>query len=502
MVSQSVLKTIITFCAVLTLCFTAAAEEASEKKGPEAGEPASFTSSDRVTINGKSVSYDVTAKETFLLDDKDQPAASIFSFSYVRQGETNPENRPVMFVFNGGPGSASLWLHMGVIGPKLVDVATDKPDDDGAPPYPIVSNPYSMLDEADLVFIDPVGTGYSRLLEDGEGKDHWGVKQDAHSVGRFIRRWLTENKRWGSPKYLAGESYGTTRAAALVAELNDQYNDVALNGVILISAILDFELDSGNYGYLSSVPTQAAIGWYHNKVDRSAWNNDFDAFLADARDFAAREFATALILGQTMDDAEMATVISRYASLTGLSEQYLKRARIRVDVGRFMKELLRDQGLTVGRYDGRYTGRDADDVGEYTYYDPSGYAMDSAFTGAMNDYMTRILNIEMNRDYEVLSYAVNEGWQSKTGGGSGGPGYTNVVEGLARGMRENKDLRVLLAAGYYDQATPMFGAELSLAEPGVPMDRVETTYYPAGHMMYLDKGSLKKLSDDLHAFVK
>ena len=330
----SIAKTVISCCAAMALTCSAIAEDkADETKGPAAGDPVSFSSTDRATINGKTISYDVKAGETFLLNDKDQPDASIFSFSYIKQGETDPTQRPVMFVFNGGPGSASLWLHMGVIGPKLVDVATDTPDDDGAPPYPIINNPYSMLDEADLVFIDPVGTGYSRVLEDGEGKDHWGIKQDAHSVGRFIRRWLTENKRWGSPKYLAGESYGTTRAAALVAELNDDYNDVALNGVILISAILDFELDSGNYGYLSSVPTQAAIGWYHNKVDRTAWNNDFDAFLADARKFAAGDYATALILGQTMPDADMAAVISEYSALTGLAEDYLRRARIRVDVG-------------------------------------------------------------------------------------------------------------------------------------------------------------------------
>lgn len=480
----------------------AAEPKQDEKKGPEAGEPAVFTSTGKVTIGGQLINYDITAKETFLLDKKDEAKASIFSFSYIKKGVSDPATRPVMFVFNGGPGSASLWLHMGTFGPKRVDVATDKPTDDGAPPYPIVDNSHSILDVADLVFIDPVGTGFSRVLEDGKGEEHWGVDQDANSVGRFIRRWLTENKRWASPKYLAGESYGTTRAAALVAELNDRYNDVAFNGVILVSAILDFETDRGSYGYIGSIPTQAAIGWHHNKVDKAKWNNDFDAFLKDARDFAVSDYAKSLLLGQLQDHQAHDATVQRYAEFTGLKPAYIERARLRVGVGRFMKELLRDEGLTLGRYDGRYTGRDDDDVGERAKSDPSGYAMDAAFTAAMNDYMTRQLGIEMRQDYTVLSYEVNRNWKSLEGGGSGGPGYTNVVPGLARGMRENKDMKVMLASGYYDQATPFFAAEISLAEPGVPQDRLVKTYYPAGHMMYLDKGSLEQLAIDVRAFVK
>lgn len=496
-------KLMLVFAAIFALqSFAFADDKKDEKSGPEAGEPASFTSTGKVTINGQTITYDVAAKETFLLDDKDQPNASIFSFSYIKQGEKDPSKRPVMFIFNGGPGSASLWLHMGVFGPKRVDVATDSPTDDGAPPYPVIDNVYSLIDVADLVFIDPVGTGFSRVLEDGEGKDHWGVEQDARSVGRFIRRWLTENKRWSSPKYLAGESYGTTRAAALVAELNDRYNDVAFNGVILVSAILDFEASRGSLGYAGLMPTQAAIGWYHGKVDKSKWNGDFDRFMAEARQFSSRELVPALVMGQSMPHMDHDAIVERYAEFTGLKPAYIEGARLRIGVGRFMKELLRDEGLTLGRYDGRYVGRDDDDVGEYAEADPSGYAMDAAFTAAMNDYMSRWLGVEMNRDYKVLSYEVNQGWQSVTGGGSGGPGYTNVVPGLARGMRENKDMKVMLASGYYDQATPFYAAELSLEAPGVPTDRVVRTYYPAGHMMYLDKGSLEQLSKDVRAFVQ
>ena len=490
--------------AIAAVSFSSASfadEKKADKKGPEAGEPASFKSTDKAVINGKTMSYDVIAEETFLLNKKDEPDASIFSFSYIKQGEGDPAKRPVMFVFNGGPGSASLWLHLGTFGPKRVDVATDSPTDDGAPPYPLVNNTHSLLDVADLVFIDPVGTGFSRVLEDGDGADHWGIEEDAQSVGHFIRRWLTKHKRWASPKYLAGESYGTTRAAALVAELNDRYNDVAFNGVVLVSAILDFETDRGSYGYIGSIPTQAAIGWYHNKVDRSKWNNDFDAFLTDARSFAVREYGPALFMGQDMPHQEHDQVVQKYAQFTGLKPAYIERARLRVGVGRFMKELLRDEGLTLGRYDGRYTGQDEDDVGERADADPSGYAMDAAFTAAMNDYMTRNLGVEMDRGYTVLSYDVNRAWKSVKGGGSGGPGFTNVVPGLARGMRENKDMKVMLASGYYDQATPFYAAEISLAEPGVPTDRVVKTYYPAGHMMYLDKGSLEQLGKDIRAFV-
>lgn len=494
------IRSLIAAFAISTLSTTAIAQDATteEPAGPPAGEPAVFTSEDSVRINGQTINYDVTAKETYFFNEKDAPDASIFSFSYVKKGVADPTTRPVMFVFNGGPGSASLWLHMGVIGPKIVDVATDGPQDDGAPPYPIIDNPHSMLDVADLVFIDPIGTGYSRVLEDGDAADHWGVEEDAQSVGNFIRRWLTENKRWGSPKYIAGESYGTTRAAALAEELNSGYNDVALNGIMLISAILDFDTFLEQVGLF---PTHAAIGWYHNKVDRSAWNNDFDAFQAEARTFATDTLAPALLKGQGLPAEEKSAVISRYSDFTGLSEDYLNRANMSVDVGRFMKELLRDQGLSVGRYDGRYTGVEEEGVGEYTWDDPSGYAMDSAFTGAMNDYMTRFLNIDIPRPYEVLSFGPGSKWKSVSGGGSGGPGFTNVVPGLGEAMRQNKDLRVLLAGGWFDQATPLFSAELSLQAYGVPQDRIVKAYYDAGHMMYLERSELEKLSEDMHDFV-
>lgn len=488
--------------AALSLSTAALAQDGKdEPKGPPAGEPAIYTSSDSVRINGKTINYDVTAKETFFFDEKDAPNASIFSFSYIAKGTGDPTKRPVMFVFNGGPGSASLWLHMGVVGPKIVDVATDGPQDDGAPPYPIIDNPHSLLDVTDLVFIDPVGTGYSRVLEDGDTADHWGVDEDARSVGNFIRRWLTENKRWGSPKYLAGESYGTTRAAALAEELTGGYNDVALNGILLISAILDFEGSRGFIGEIGLMPTHAAIGWYYNKVDKAAWNNNFDAFIQDARDFASDTLAPALLKGQGISEGEEAAIIARYAALTGLKEDYLRRANMRVDVSRFMKEYLRDQSLTLGRFDGRYTGTEVDDVGEYTYDDPSGYAMDAAFTGSMNDYMTRFLGIDITRPYKVLPYGPGNNWKSVTGGGSTGPGYTNVVPGLGTAMRHNPEMKVLLASGYYDQATPFFAAELSLQAHGVPQDRVIRTYYEAGHMMYLERSELEQLGKDMHDFV-
>ncbi|MEM9234690.1 MAG: peptidase S10, partial [Pseudomonadota bacterium] len=346
-------------------------------------------------------------------------------------------------------------------------------------------------------------TGFSRALGDQDAKEFFGVEEDADVVGRFIRRWLTENERWASPKYLAGESYGTTRAGALVSNLTGRYNDVALNGVILVSAILDFETARGDLGTVGLLPTQAAIAWHHEKVDRDRWDNDFEDFLDDARNFAARELGPALMLGQGLPDTEHREVIREFSQYTGLSEDYLRRARMRVDVGRFMKELLRDEGLTVGRFDGRYTGVDSDDVGETAEADPSGYAMDSAYTGAMNDYLTRTLGVKMDRDYEVLSYDVNRSWKpGVSGGGSTGPGYTDVVPDLARGMRQNSEMRVLLASGYYDLATPFFAAEMSLQQPGVPQDRVERTYYPAGHMMYLHEPSLIQLGEDVRAFVE
>lgn len=507
-----------TVAAAVIFCLMSGAVFAQDKKGkhtgpeangPEAGEPRIFESTGAITLRGKKIKYQVRAGETFLRDKTDAAVASMFSVAYTKSGEKDPTKRPVAFVFNGGPGSASLWLHMGAIGPKRVDVSSDaadrddRPEDDGAAPFAIVDNPASMLDVADLVFIDPIGTGYSRVFGEEDPKNYYGVEEDAKSVGRFIRLWLTQNKRWNSPKYLAGESYGTTRAAALVRELTSGYTDVAFNGVILISAILDFQTarfaPGNDTPHVAFFPSMAAVGWYHAKVDRSAWGSDFDRFISEARTFAVRELAPALLMGTALPQDEYDRVAGRISAFTGLTEGYVKRARLRINNMHFMKELLRSDGLVVGRFDGRYTGKDSNDTGTRFEGDPSGYGMDAAYTAAVNDYFTRNLGIDIVRDYRVLE---GKRWNWTMEDHGGWPAYVNVAPWLGKGMRQNREMRVFLGAGWYDLATPFFGAEIAMQKNGIVADRVVTEYYDAGHMMYLREPSLMKLGKDLRKFIE
>lgn len=452
------------------------------------------------TFGGMSINYTTTAKETYLKAEDGTPKASIFSTSYVKDG-ADPA-RPVTFLFNGGPGSGSLWLHMGAFGPKRVAVPSDARDD-GAPPYAINDNPESLLDVTDLVFIDPVGTGFSHALGKTEAKDYWGVTADAKSVAQFIRIWLRENGRWNAPKFLGGESYGTTRSAAVVNQLEGSYNDVALSGVILISTILDFgaqaEVEGNEMVYVVSLPSMAATAWFHNKVaDRPA---TVEQFTAEARTFAAGDYLLALVKGNALGDAERTSIRQRLARFTGLSEAYLDKANLRVLPGRFFKELLRDRGLTVGRLDTRYTGKDLDSAGEQPDNDPSFYGIDGGYTAAFNAYVRETLGFKAEREYVTIG-GVSD-WDWKLGGNrEDSIYYLNVAPYLGRALRENSGLRIFVAQGYYDFATPFFGAEYALSRPGFPVDRIQFHYYGAGHMMYVRDPDLHKLATDIRAFIR
>jgi len=474
--------------------------EKAEKAAP-AAEPAPIVSVTQHSgrFGGTAVNYTATTGETFLRDKDGVAKAAIFSTAYVKSGPVDP-NRPVTFLFNGGPGSGSVWLHMGAFGPKRVVVPSDAKDD-AAPPYPIVDNPMSLLDVTDIVFIDPVGTGFSRALGKTDPKDFWGVTADAKSVAQFIRIWLRENGRWNAPKYLGGESYGTTRSAAVVNELEGEYNDVALNGVLLISTILDFglqaEVQGNEMAYVINVPSMAATAWYHNRVaDRP---QDVAAFVEEARAFATTEYTAALIKGSKLPAAERAAVRKRLARFTGLSEAFLDRADLRVSPGRFYKELLRDKGLTIGRLDSRYTGVDYDTAGEEPDNDPSFYGIDGAYTAAMNAYVRGDLKLKIDREYVTIGGVSDWDWRI---GGRDQNAYLNVTPYLAKAMRENSGLRVFVGQGYYDFATPFFGAEYALSRTGVPTDRITYSYYDAGHMMYVRETDLAKLSGDLRTFIR
>ena len=489
--------------AAILACMLAASAHATDEKPAEklADTPAPLVSITRHsgTFGGAKIAYTATARETYLKAEDGTPKASIFSTSYVKDG--NDPARPVTFLFNGGPGSGSLWLHMGAFGPKRVAIPSNGIDD-GAPPYPIRENPDSLLDATDIVFIDPVGTGFSKALGKTEAKSYWGVTADAKSVAEFIRIWLNENGRWNSPKYLGGESYGTTRTAAVANELEGRYNDVALNGLILISAVLDFgaqaEVQGNELQYVVALPTMAATAWYHGKVANRPV--DVAAFAAEARAFASGPYLAALMKGNALTGEERASVRAQLSRFTGLSEGFLDRADLRVSPGRFYKELLRDRGLTVGRLDSRYTGKDYDNAGETPDNDPSFYGIDAGYTAAMNAYARGELGFKADRQYVTIGGVSDWDWKLKGQGDS--DFYFNVAPYVGRTLRENSGSRVFVAAGWYDFATPFYGAELSLSRTGIPADRVQFHYYDAGHMMYVNDADRTKLSRDIRAFIR
>ena len=452
------------------------------------------------TFGGVRVPYTATIAETILTGDDDNPEAVIVTTSYVK----NPldKTRPVFFIYNGGPGSGSVWLQMGAFGPKRVAIPSDARDD-GAPPYPLVDNPDSLLDVADLVFIDPPGTGFSYLTPGTDKSKYYGLRQDARAVAQVIRRWINDNQRWSSPKYLGGESYGTTRTAMVVDELEGAtYNDVGLNGLILISTILDFagrEPTPGNeMAYVVTLPNMAAAAHYHGKVQAES----VEAIAQEAREFAIGPFASALLKGQDLPADERAAVRARLSQLTGLSEAYLERANLRVTAPRFYKELLRDRGLTIGRLDARYTGVDYDNAGEYPDNDPSFYGIDAGYTSAINQWAREGLGFETDRGYNSIGREPGSNWDWSLGSGFGRNAYLNVAPFIGRAMRQNSGLRVFNAQGWYDFATPFFGAEYSLNRVGIPQDRLTFKYYDAGHMMYVRDEDRGQLSDDLRAFIR
>lgn len=450
------------------------------------------------TFNGQKISYTAVTGETFLPGPDGKPRAAIFSTSYVKDGQD--PNRPVTFMFNGGPGSGSVWLHMGAFGPVRVAIPSDARDD-GAPPYPLVPNADSLLDVTDIVFIDPVGTGFSYAMPGVDPQDYWGVTQDAKSVAQFIRLWLNEHGRWNAPKFVGGESYGTTRSAAVLNQLEGEYNDVALNGVILISTILDFgagaDTAGNELGYALNIPSMATTALFHGKATHPG---GAAGIAADARAWASGPYLTALLKGNALSAEERATVRHDLARYTGLSEAFLDRANLRVTPDRFYKELLRDRGLTVGRLDSRYTGHDADSAGSEPDDDPSFYGIDGGYTAAINAYARTTLGYKTDRSYVTIG-GVGK-WDWRLNSGRDNDTYMNVAPYVSRALRENSGLKIFVAQGYYDFATPFYAAEYSLTRADFPKDRIQFHYYDAGHMMYVRDEDRAKLARDIRAFIK
>jgi carboxypeptidase C (cathepsin A) len=490
--------------AVSTLALTAPtiaqdAPKAEAAKSAAAPEAQIRTRDLAGTFGGQRIAYRATIADTILSDEAGKAEAVIVTTSYVKTPVDT--SRPVFFIYNGGPGSGSVWLQMGAFGPKRVAIPSDARDD-GAPPYPLLDNPDSLLDVADLVFIDPPGTGFSYLTQGTDAKKYYGLRQDGRAVAQVIRRWINDNGRWGSPKYLGGESYGTSRTAMVVDELEGStYNDVGLNGLILISTILDFagrEPTPGNeMAYVVTLPNMAAAAYYHGKVQAPS----VEAIVEEARRFAIGPFASALLKGQDLPQAEREAVRKQLARLTGLSEEYLEQADLRVTDQRFYKELLRDRGLTIGRLDARYTGKDFDNAGETPDNDPSFYGIDAGYTAAINQWARETLGYKTDRQYQSIGNVGGQ-WDWSLGSGWGRNAYLNIAPLIGKAMRQNSQLRLFNAQGYYDFATPFFGAEYSLKRTGIPQERITWKYYDAGHMMYVRDEDRAKLSADLRAFIK
>jgi carboxypeptidase C (cathepsin A) len=450
-----------------------------------------------IALHGTELAYTATAGTLLVRDAGDEPIGSFFYVAYTKDGE-NAGSRPLTFLYNGGPGSSSVWLHMGSLGPKRV------PTPDGAitrpAPYELVDNPQTLLDRSDLVFVDAMGTGFSRLAGKGTPKLFYGIDEDGAAFTKFIRRYITLNDRWNSPKFLFGESYGTTRSAVLAADLEEA--GISLSGVTLLSTVLDFNLLSPAPGedlaYVGFMPTQAAVAWYHDKIPNKP---SLAAFVAAAKAFADGAYAQALMRGDALGEGERHAIASRLASFLGIDPSFILNANLRVSPERFEKELLRSEHRTIGRLDGRFEGYDADSAGEAPEYDPTSSVITAAFTAEFNRYVRDDLGYKSDTDYLTTNYGVvNHDWSFKHGNDWGAP---SVVDDLRRAMTRNPHLRVFSASGYYDLATPFFATDYTLAHLGLPAElRAHITYgyYESGHMVYLHPQALAALRHDLEGF--
>jgi carboxypeptidase C (cathepsin A) len=458
-----------------------------------------------IKIGGQTIPYKATAATILLKNEKEEPTALIYSTAYTRTDAKDLTQRPIAFVYNGGPGSASLWLHMGAFGPRRV--LTANADATPPAPYKMTDNAGSLLDRADLVFIDPVGTGFSHAVGKAQDKDFWGVDSDVKSLAQFITTYVSRNDRWNSPKFLIGESYGTFRSAALSNYLQS-HEGMYFNGIVLISSVLDLGTLSFNPGedmpYVFYVPSYAATAWYH-KVLRDRPEN-LNAFLDEARSFAQTEYAAALMKGTKLSAAEKADIAKKLSRYTGLDEDYLVKANLRVNLPQFMEQLQRSRGLTTGRLDARFSGLTYDLLGEYADYDPQSAAITGAFTAAFNSYVRDDLKFGQDKSYRAISENVGENWDWKhrVGPNFGFPGSPNVEGDLIQAMLTNPHLQVEVENGLYDLATPFFATEYTMEHLGLPeklQKNIHQQYYDAGHMMYLRDDDLTKLKNNVASFI-
>ncbi|MEX0939346.1 MAG: peptidase S10 [Pirellulales bacterium] len=460
-------------------------------------EPLSVTKH-TATIEGEEIEYTATVGRIYLKGDKDQDRAQVYYFAYTRDGVEDQHERPITFSFNGGPGSSSVWLHLGLMGPKRVPVPDDATQ--SAPPYELVPNEHSLLDLTDIVMIDPVSTGISRQEEGTEAREFHGYEEDINSVGDFIERYISTNERWESPKFLLGESYGTTRAAGLADYLQDTHG-MYLNGIAMVSSVLNFQtlrFDVGNdLPFVLFLPSYTATAWYHEQLEEELQRQALPDLLREVEEFAAGEYNTALLRGARMSDEEEDEIAAKLARYTGLSKEFVLRTNLRIEMRRFAKELLRDRRRTTGRLDSRFLGIDRDAAGDSYDYDPSDAAILGPFTALLNEYLRDDLAYEPGRKYNIYGSVRPWNYDEFTNR------YLDASESLRKAMTRNPALQVFIASGYYDLATPYFASDFTYNQLQLDptlRDNLHWGYYEAGHMMYIHTPSLEKLKEDLTEF--
>jgi carboxypeptidase C (cathepsin A) len=473
---------------------------------PEAATPAppavetTSRTKHEIAVNGITIPYTATAGTLVLKKEDGKPWASMFYVAYTRDDTPELSKRPLTFSFNGGPGSSSVWLHLGALGPKRVEMGAN--GEPPAPPYRLVDNQDTALEFTDLVFIDPVTTGFSREAPGESAAQFHGFDGDLKSVAEFIRLYSVRAERWASPKFLAGESYGTTRAAALSQYLirND---GIYLNGIVLISSVLNFETISFAPGhdlpYELYLPSYTSTAWYHKKLPNDL-QSSLEKAIGEARRFAGGEYAAAMMKGDKLTSQERAEIAKQLARFTGLSTAFVEESNLRVPPWRFEKELLRGERRTLGRYDSRLEGEDADAAGDRPGYDPSYASVQGAYTATFNDYVRTQLKYESDLTYEILTDKVNP-WSYKEFENR----YVDVADMLRDAMTQNHNLNVVIANGYYDLATPFFATEYTVSHLGLEPNlasHVSLTYCEAGHMLYTRQSCLDNLRTTMADFYR
>ncbi len=480
---------------------------AQEKAESPDEEPALTKTHHTVKIGDRNISYTATVGKLIVNKPDEEPGAKVFFMAYTRDDVKDLSQRPITFAYNGGPGSSSVWLHMGCLGPRRI-----KMTEEGfslRPPFGLEDNEYSLLDVTDLVMIDPVSTGYSRPLQGEKKSQFHGVQEDLASVGEFIRLYTTKFERWSSPKFLLGESYGTFRSAGLSGFLQGRQHGMYLNGIILVSSVLDFTTIGFNKGnnlpYILFLPHYTATAWYHNQLSPELQSRELTELLDEVEKFSLNDYSVALLKGNRLNNTEKEVIVTKLALYTGLSEEYIRQTNLRIRHDRFVKELLRDEFKTVGRLDSRFTGKDEDAAGETYEFDPSSAAIRGSFSTMLNHYLRSELNYKKDLPYNIYGNVHPWNFSQTSGTRRTIEAVPYMAETLRRAMSENKHLQVFVANGYYDGATPYFGTEYTFSQIGLNdefKNRVHMGYYEAGHMMYIRKLSLAKLKKDLTEFIR